>query len=212
MEEETSHIVYSVNVIEFVTVANEFCATLENLEELNRSDFVHKMQKIFPLLYLKASLLPEVENMLEDELERFVTEEDYNYLQRKLQVKLGEHDAYLEVFDPLMQYSEDPVEGSIAENMADIYQDLKDFILSYRIGTVEVMNDALWACRNNFAEYWGQRLVNGLRALHNLVFGGVDLSENADKKNSVEDDEDDDKQIDSPDWILKQQFKNFRGE
>jgi len=96
MEGETSHIVYSVNVIEFVTVANEYCATLETMDDLNRKDFVHKMQKIFPLLYLKASLLPEVEEMLEDEPEKFVAEEDYNYLHRKLQVKLGEHDAYLE--------------------------------------------------------------------------------------------------------------------
>lgn len=210
MEEETSHIVYSVNVIEFVTVANEYCATLEIMDELGREDFVHKMQKIFPLLYLKASLLPEVENMLEDEPEKFVSEEDYNYLHRKLEVKLGEHDAYLEVFDPAMQYSEDPVEGSLAENMADIYQDLKDFILSYRIGTVEVMNDALLECRSNFADYWGQRLVNGLRALHNLTFGDVDLSEDAKKKNAVQNK--DEEQIDSPDWILKQQFKNFRGE
>ncbi|GET21518.1 DUF5063 domain-containing protein [Prolixibacter denitrificans] len=210
MEGETSHIVYSVNVIEFVTVANEYCATLETMDDLNRKDFVHKMQKIFPLLYLKASLLPEVEEMLEDEPEKFVAEEDYNYLHRKLQVKLAEHDGYLEVFDPLIQYSEGPVEGSLAENMADIYQDLKDFILSYRIGTVEVMNDALLECRNNFAEYWGQQLVNGLRALHNLTFGDVDLSEDAKKKEAEK--KDDKEQIDSPDWILKQQFKNFRGE
>ena len=211
MEEETSHIVYSVNVIEFVTVANEYCATLETMDDLNRKDFVHKMQKIFPLLYLKASLLPETEDMLEDEPEKFVAEDDYNYLHRKLLAKLGEHDSYLEVFDPLMQYSEEPVEGSLAENMADIYQDLKDFIISYRMGTVEVMNDALWVCRNNFKEYWGQRLVNGLRALHNLTFGDVDLSEDAKKKKAAQKN-DDDEQIESSDWILKQQFKNFRGE
>ena len=41
------------------------------------------------------------------------------------------------------------VEANISENVADIYQDLKDFILSYRIGTVEVMRAALWECRNN---------------------------------------------------------------
>ena len=35
------------------------------------------------------------------------------------------------------------VEANISENVADIYQDLKDFILSYRIGTVEVMRAAL---------------------------------------------------------------------
>ena len=39
------------------------------------------------------------------------------------------------------------------------------------------MNDALWECRTNFEQYWGQRLVNGLRAIHNLVYGTSDLDE-----------------------------------
>src|SRR5665811_1865626 len=31
-----------------------------------------------------------------------------------------------------------------------IYQDLKDFVLLYKAGTDEVMNDAVWECRMNF--------------------------------------------------------------
>ena len=76
-----------------------------------------------------------------------------------------------------MQYSEEALEASISENIADIYQDLKDFILSYRIGTLDVMNYALGECRTNFQQYWGQRLVNGLRAIHSLVYGISDLDE-----------------------------------
>ena len=85
-----------------------------------------------------------------------------------------------------MQYSEEALESSISENIADIYQDLKDFILSYRIGTLEVMNDALGECRNNFEQYWGQRLVNGLRAIHNLVYGLVDLEETTEASDEPE--------------------------
>ena len=32
------------------------------------------------------------------------------------------------------------------------------------------MNDALWECKNNFEEFWGQKLVNVLRAIHSLVY------------------------------------------
>ena len=84
-----------------------------------------------------------------------------------------------------MQYSDEAIEASVSENITDIYQDLKDFILCYRIGNLEVMNDALWECRNNFEQYWGQRLVNGLRAIHSLVYGISDLDEKEEQIESI---------------------------
>ena len=32
------------------------------------------------------------------------------------------------------------------------------------------MNDALYVCTENFKMYWGQKLVNALRALHSLKY------------------------------------------
>jgi len=177
-KEPFSEVVYSKNVIEFATVANEYCSFIEAVDQFSRKDFILRVQKLFPLLYLKAVLLPEPDiEMSDDTPEKYINEEDYNFILHKLEEKLGQFDAYHEVFDPSIQYSEEALEASISENIADIYQDLKDFILSYRMGTLEVMNDALWECRNNFEQYWGQRLVNGLRALHNLVCGVSDLDE-----------------------------------
>ncbi len=173
-----SEVVYSKNVIEFATVANEYCSFIENVDQFERKNFITKLQKLLPLLYLKAVLIPAPDLELSDDTpEKHVSEEDYNYILNKLKLKLAQFDAYQEVFDPSMQYSEEALESSISENIADIYQDLKDFILSYRIGTLEVMNDALGECRNNFEQYWGQKLVNGLRAIHNLVYGLADLEE-----------------------------------
>ena len=173
-----SEVVYSKNVIEFVTVANEYCSFVETVDHFTRKDFLSRIQKLFPLLYLKASLLPEPDAELSDEEpEKFVSEDDYNFILNKLVSKIGEFDAYQEIYDSSLQYSHIPVEGSIAENITDIYQDLKDFILCYRIGTLEVMNDAFRECRNNFEQYWGQRLVNGLRAIHYLLYSNANLEE-----------------------------------
>jgi hypothetical protein len=170
-------VVYSRNVIEFATVANEFCTFAESVNDYARNDFLGKLQKMLPLLYLKASLLPGLNDLEESEEtpEKFVTENDYNFILRKLSTKLGEFDSYPEIFEPGMALGDASVEANISENVSDIYQDLKDFILSYRIGTVEVMRAALWECRNNFEQYWGQRLVNGLRAVHMLVHGNVNI-------------------------------------
>ncbi|TKG95499.1 DUF5063 domain-containing protein [Puteibacter caeruleilacunae] len=203
------HIVYSKDVLEFVTIANEYCNFIEQIDSYTRKDFIFKLQKFFPLLYLKASLVPKIDDLLEDATEKFVTEEDYNFLHNKLLTKLGEHDAYQEIFEEYAVDTEDSISASISENIVDIYQDLKDFILAYRIGTLEVMNDALYECQQNFEQYWGQRLVNALRAVHRLVFGNVNLDEEELKTPKIK--SEDDEPV-SKDWILSQQFKSFRGE
>jgi hypothetical protein len=177
-KEGLDHIVFSKNVVEFVTVANEYCTFVEQHTRITRQDFIKKAQKILPLLYLKTTLLPEVDLPDEGIPEKFVTEVDYNFLLNKLSEKLGQFDSYQEVFDEGMQFSETALDASIAENLCDIYQDLKDFIMVYRLGNTDIMTEALIECRHNFETYWGQKLVNCLRALHLLVYGSSDLNEN----------------------------------
>ena len=69
-----------------------------------------------------------------------------------------------------MQYSEAPVVHSIAEKTCDIYQDLKNFISSFRCGIPEVIGEALWQLNENFELYWGKGCAEVLRAVHHVVF------------------------------------------
>ncbi len=172
-------IVYSKNVVEFVTVASEFCATMENVARHEVEENLGKLQKILPLLYLKAAVLPEVERLLDEELEKFVSELDSNALHQKWLGQLGEHDDFYEVFNPEIQFGSETVTASISENLLDVYQDLKDFITAYSIGNEEVMNDSLAECVFHFKEFWGQQLVNVLRAVHMLVVNDVDFKDDS---------------------------------
>jgi hypothetical protein len=167
--------VYSNNVIEFVAVANEFCKYMEHAAEIKGIEMLGIMQRILPLLYLKASLLPELEPYFEDGNEKFVTEEGWFRIHDILLEKFGTANDYLEVFDEKINETDGPVVASLAENMADIYQDLKDFLLLYQTGTQEVMNDAVWECRMSFENYWGQKLTNSLRAIHRFIYSGEDI-------------------------------------
>ncbi len=163
-------IVYSKNVVEFVAVANEFCRMVERVSSTQEPHLLSTAQKLLPLVYLKASLLPVTERCTDDEIEKYVTEYEYNLLLQKWLGKLGGSDDFQEVFDPEIQSGFEPVKASISENILDIYQDLKDFISSYQFGNEEVMNDALAGCIYNFETFWGQRLVNVLRAIHALIY------------------------------------------
>ena len=166
--------IFDRNVVEFVTVAAEFCKFLEQAEGMKRATFVDTSLKILPLLYLKASMMPKCEMMGEDMPENFVTEETYEIVRMNLAGILTEKDDYLDVFVSDMKYSDQPITKYISEDLADIYQDIKDFIFVFQLGLNETMNDALAICQENFALYWGQKLVNTLRALHDVKYAQAD--------------------------------------
>lgn len=168
--EKNTKIIFDKNTVEFVTVAAEFCGFLERTPQISRRSFVDKSLKLLPLLYLKASLLPQGERMDEFDPELFVTEGDYQRICGGIAALLGEKDDYLEVFLDDMAYSDTPIKQNISEGLADIYQPLKDFVCVYQLGFEQTMNDALVICREQFAEFWGQRLVNVMRALHTVKY------------------------------------------
>lgn len=165
-----SQTIFDKNVIEFVTVAAEYCAFLERAENMKRKAFVDTTLKILPLLYLKASLLPKCETIGYENPETYVTEEIYETLRINLANVMGEKDDYLEVFLPDMAYSDQPIKKNISEDLADIYQDIRDFIFVFQLGLNETMNDSLAICQENFGMLWGQKLVNTLRALHDVKY------------------------------------------
>ena len=55
--EKESQTIFEKNVIEFVTVAAEFCAFLERAEHMKRKAFVDTSLKILPLLFRSVKRL-----------------------------------------------------------------------------------------------------------------------------------------------------------
>jgi len=201
--ENSSEPVYSRNVIEFVAVANEFCKYAEHAPELKGDELLKILQRILPLMYLKASLLPKLEPFFEDGNEKFVTENDWVRIHDNLREKFGTADDYREVFDDKAKETDETVVSSISENMSDIYQDIKDFLLLYQTGTNEVMNDAIWECRLNFETFWGQKLVNSMRAIHSFLYSGEEIGR-------IEEEEISDEERNTSDWFISRRQKDLK--
>ena len=81
--------IYSKQTVEFVTVAAEYCAFIEKANQQEKSAFVDKCVKLLPLLYLKSILIPETEYQHEEDTERFVSEEMYEYVRETIARRLG---------------------------------------------------------------------------------------------------------------------------
>lgn len=175
-----SQTIFEPTVAEFVTVAAEYCAFVERAEGMPTKSFVDKSLKLLPLLYLKASLLPEVSYITDEDLEEYVTEDIYTILRINIAGVMERFDDYLEVFKEEMVYSDTPIKSNVSEDMADIYQDLQNFLFVFRIGINETMNDSLCAVKESFATYWGQKIVNTLRALHDVYYHAMPKAEDED--------------------------------
>jgi hypothetical protein len=200
--------VYSENVTELVTVAGEFCTFAENTLRFTKKDFLDKSRKLLTLVYLKMSLLPKFEAIFDDESERFVTEDDWDFIHESVKKRLGFHDEYREIFDPVTHEQVEQSTASISDNLADIYQDLKNFISLYNVGNEEMMNDAIWECQLNFEEFWGQKLLNALKAIHSVLFSGEGLNEEDENTNN----ENPEDEIDTSNWIISKRQDDYRKE
>jgi len=173
--------IYNHDVLEFAQVAIQFCGQLEQAQGQSRSEFVATLLKLMPLLYLKAQLLPKVESngsFLPDDQ---VTEQDYEFVRQNVYSLLASDDEYLDVsYDEMMQTDETRWK-SISENLADIYQPVRNFLATYQQGIEDCMYDALWQVQDQFELFWGEELVDSLRRLHRLKYavkdGGVSAEE-----------------------------------
>ena len=158
--------VYKDSVLSFVTAAAQTCLLIEQCTEHERKDFVEQMLRLLPVLYLRTRLLEEGERMLDEDPQRFVTEEDYNYALIRVRDLLGSDDAYLDVFVDQGVYTDEVQTAYISEALADIYQELKDMAAGFQTGEEAIMNDAVVVCHEAFNEHWGQKLLAVMRALH----------------------------------------------
>ena len=158
--------IYQDTTIAFVTAAAQTCLLIEKCSETEREEWREQMLRLLPVLYLRTRLVEPAERMMDDEPQRFVTEEDYNYALVGIRELMGQDDAYLDVFVDQGVYTDEVQTAYISEGLADIYQELKDLAAAFQTGEEPIMNDAVVVCREAFDTHWGQKLLAVMRALH----------------------------------------------
>lgn len=160
--------VASGNVLDMLTVANEFCVFTEKAGNYNPIEVYKFYSKICPLLYLKGALLPEISPDDEFIGERFVNEDQWESIYNSLLTIFSAKDNFFtlsfETGDNI------PLTASIAEHLADIYQDMKDFVLLFQKNLEYAKQNAVHECRELFISHWGARITSVMPALHTLCF------------------------------------------
>jgi len=161
----------SKNVMEMLTVANEYCHFIEKAHEYKTEDILDYLQKMLSLLYLKGTLIPKVEVEHPEANERFVTAETWEIIFNELNNKFKPKDTYWYI-DHTNAQDRDPEQANLADNLTDIYQDLKDFLLLYAKGTHAAQENAVNDCKTFFETHWGFRLVQAQKYIHFWLYEG----------------------------------------
>jgi len=155
-------------ITEFVTMSAEYCRALNSLDQFTPHGFATFLLQLLPMLYIRAFSLPSYDDYDSEEVEKFVSEEEWIRVKLQLSKLLGKNDKYYEMHS---LYGDDVINPqSLSEDLADVYQDLKDFTQLIALGIDDAVVEAIGEVKYNFKYYWGQRLLNALRAMHNLYF------------------------------------------
>ncbi|MBE0640102.1 MAG: DUF5063 domain-containing protein [Bacteroidales bacterium] len=167
-EEVLQEPVYSPFVLEFLAVAHKYCVFIEDIHKYTLDEVRDYLHKALPLLYVRGSVLPELPEEEYEMNEKFVTEEQWQIVFNELREKFGNNDEYwfVENDNP----HNDLVKGSLSDNLSDLYQDMKDFVILYQKPMRDAKVAAVWEIRQLFKAHWGFRVVNALKVLHYQLF------------------------------------------
>src|SRR5713101_6545121 len=130
------------DVADFALLAARFCALVEYSETLALGELVQRATELIVALYAAAIRLPHADPSERDAPES-VTPDEWQALYRRLSIQFGDINDYSFVFDPYEQNAA-PVTGSLADDLADIYRDLKTGLVLHEAAAGD---DAIWEWR-----------------------------------------------------------------
>jgi len=188
---------------EFYLAASGYCRLMESAQENNKLDFLSKSQKILTLIYLKSCLLDKAEEAQEEEVEKFVQEEDWSFIQNAVASRIGISDRFIEVILPENGDPNNTESENFSDCFADIYQDLKDFVLTYEFGNPDAIKASLSDCMINFDKIWGPKLLAILVNIHSIINGTTIIDEEDEQMGENYDSE---VKQGTSNWLINQRF------
>ena len=156
---------------EFIAAARAFRAALV-ADDVEDGDFARQVRNALARVYLAAALLgPPTTAESDAGDDRAPRGDDGRELGERLAARFGEHDVFVEVYDPSRLVDEDvePFERALSQELVEIDEDMAEAIALLDGDRA----DALWDVRWAFENHWGQHALACLRPLHQLATYGV---------------------------------------
>ena len=151
---------------QYLQLLEEYFEIIENCSSIPKDGLLRKCAYLIPMIYATAQKIPAPREIRETEIE--IDRQSIITPMGDLLELLGDDAFYDEIFDPTRD--EELVKGCIADDLTDIYTDLKEGYLKWLIGTDESQDEALWDWTFSLDHHMGDHMVDVLRPLQRLVF------------------------------------------
>lgn len=165
----------SNNSLTVIALANEFCQAMETADSTPRTDFVVRMVRLLPRIYITVTDIAAGDDFDPEEgadSDDFgfdsvhLDENHYNEVREQVAAVMGADDTYLETFHQEMKYSDTPIAATVSESLADIFQVLYNFVEDVRDAEPEEILGHLHTLHSDFVQYWSETLCNVMRPLN----------------------------------------------
>jgi uncharacterized protein DUF5063 len=151
-------------VNEFGRLANQYFSLIGD-RHTDRTVWLERVEIAVVDLYGAGLRLPLTEPSDQDEPKMPI--EDRRRLMIGLTERLGgDSTFYLFVFHPF-EPNASPVGGTLAEDLASIYEDLHDGAAFLAAGGSA--DDVIWTWRHSFQSHWGRHALGALQALNAML-------------------------------------------
>ncbi|HEX2788316.1 MAG TPA: DUF5063 domain-containing protein [Ignavibacteria bacterium] len=147
----------------FLKHAREYCRYIEESKD-SGVVFLNNIQNYLLNLYQYIVKVKLVEIIYENNSSQ-VSDIDYNQIRKIIEERLPIN-YYWSVFNPLDEKEHDAIIGSLDDDLADIYVNIKEAIVSFDTNKIESIEDALWGFKYDFIIHWGYHLNSALNVIH----------------------------------------------
>jgi hypothetical protein len=143
--------------------AERYCSLVERAASFEREELVAELAASLAALLSAAARLPDVTPTDTDLADR-PSQEQWSERFAEVQQTLGEWEGYWTTLAPYGEEAEDAVMLPLADDLVDIWRDLKQGLLALEDGAAP--EDVVWEWRFGFYSHWGRHATEALRALH----------------------------------------------
>lgn len=163
-----------LNIQRFVNSANQFCELLEVLPS-DADGWIEQILIALSDLYSSAHHLPdnEISEGALDAESYEVNDNEWTVILDRVASILGKQRYYWEYFDPSepIDADNDPVVGDLADDLSDIYRDIKPGLRAWDIVDDKSLAEVVFDWKYpNFGSHWGDHALSAMRVLHPLCF------------------------------------------